>query len=119
MKLGFVIILSLCLASLVNAKKKKSKAKKDASLFDSKTLNCLVCKALVEEIDGAINKVDPAKKVESGSQRLNGDGTKNTKLVSVKKILFEVIYIRHYVVDSIREVPGAPARGVGGCVQGV
>ena len=39
MKLGFVIVLSLCLASLVIAKKKKSKAKKDASLFDSKTLS--------------------------------------------------------------------------------
>ena len=84
MKLGFVIVLSLCLASLVIAKKKKSKAKKDASLFDSKTLNCLVCKSLVEEIEGAINKVDPAKKVESGSHRLNGDGTKNTKLVSAQ-----------------------------------
>ena len=84
MKLGFVIVLSLCLASIVSAKKKKSKkAKTDASLFDGKTLNCLVCKSLVEEIDGAINKVDPAKKVESGSHRLNGDGTKNTKLVSV------------------------------------
>jgi len=82
MKLGFVIVLSLCLASIVIAKKKKSKkAKTDASLFDGKTLNCLVCKSLVEEIDGAINKVDPAKKVESGSHRLNGDGTKNTKLI--------------------------------------
>ena len=97
MKLRFVIVLSLCLASLVIAKKKKSKAKKDASLFDSKTLNCLVCKSLVEEIEGAINKVDPAKKVESGSHRLNGDGTKNTKLVSaqwthigrvIKKVVF-------------------------------
>ena len=79
-------MLSLCLVSMAVAKKKKkSKAKKDASLFDSKTLNCLVCKSLVEEIDGAINKIDPAKKVETGSHRLNRDGTKNLKLVSFYK----------------------------------
>ena len=79
-------MLSLCLVNMAIAKKKKkSKAKKDASLFDSKTLNCLVCKSLVEEIDGAINKIDPAKKVETGSHRLNGDGTKSLKLVSFYK----------------------------------
>jgi len=60
---------------------KRKKEKKENNLFDSKSLNCLVCKALVEEIEAAIHKVDPTKKVEVGSHRLNGDGTQNRKLI--------------------------------------
>merc|ERR1719228_2561484 len=61
----------LFLTALSEGKKKKKKQ----SLFDSKTLNCLVCKALVEEIEALIHKVDPKKKVESGTWRISGDGT--------------------------------------------
>ena len=78
MKLG--AFLTIVLATTVVAKKKKKKE----NLFSSETLNCLVCKALVEEIEAAINKIDPAKKVEVGSHRLNGDGTQTKKLVSLK-----------------------------------
>jgi len=69
----------LLLLAVVECKKKKGK--KENNLFDSKSLNCLVCKALVEEIEAAIHKVDPTKKVEVGSHRLNGDGTQNRKLI--------------------------------------
>ena len=51
-------------------------------MFSSANLSCLVCKALVEEIEGAINKIDPAKKVEVGSHRINGDGGQSKKLVA-------------------------------------
>jgi len=71
--------LTLVLTALaVLAKKKKSDKK---SLFDSKTLNCLVCRSLVDEIESKINSVDPAKKVEVGTFRLSGDGTQNRKLI--------------------------------------
>lgn len=77
--MAFRIIFSvLILSLLVSAKKKKSKKE---NLFDNKTLNCLVCKSLVEEIEAAINKIDPAKKVEVGSHRINGDGTQSKKLI--------------------------------------
>ena len=79
MKLFLYVTFSLLITSTVIAKKKKTK--KDKDLFDNATLNCLVCKALVEEIEAAINKIDPAKKVEVGSHRINGDGTQNKKLV--------------------------------------
>ena len=79
MKLFLYITFSMLITSSVIAKKKKTK--KDKDLFDNATLNCLVCKALVEEIEAAINKIDPAKKVEVGSHRINGDGTQNKKLV--------------------------------------
>jgi len=68
-----LISIILITLSLSEAKKKK-KAKKE-SLFSIKTLNCLVCKFLVEEIEALIFKVDPHKKVETGTWRLAGDGT--------------------------------------------
>jgi len=72
------LFLTLVLTVTILAKKKKSEKK---SLFDSKTLNCLVCRSLVDEIEAKINSVDPAKKVEVGTFRLNGDGTQNRKLI--------------------------------------
>jgi len=81
---SYVVFLSvlLLLSAVEGKKKKKSKSSTEkVNLFDSKSLNCLVCKALVEEMEGAINKVDPAKKVEVGTFRLNGDGTQSRKLI--------------------------------------
>jgi len=80
MKLCVVFSSLLLVLSLAEGKKKK-KATQKVNLFDSKTLNCLVCKALVEEIEAAIRKVDPTKKVEVGSHRINGDGSQNRKLI--------------------------------------
>jgi len=74
-----IIFAVLLLSSYISAKKKKTSKKEN--LFDNKTLNCLVCKSLVEEIEAAINKIDPSKKVEVGSHRINGDGTQNKKLI--------------------------------------
>lgn len=62
-------------------KKKKSNTAGKENLFDSKTLNCLVCKSLVEEIEAAIFKVDPNKKVETGTFRLNGDGSQSRTVI--------------------------------------
>jgi len=79
--LAFVTVL-LVLSAVEGKKKKKSKTSTEkVNLFDTKTLNCLVCKAVVEELDALINKVDPAKKVEVGTFRLNGDGTQTRKLI--------------------------------------
>jgi len=78
MRLALLTVAVILLTSSVAAKKKK---KSDKSLFDGKTLNCLVCRSIVDEIETAINKVDPAKKVEVGTFRLNGDGTQNRKLI--------------------------------------
>ena len=82
MKLGLIITLCLVIVRTVLAKKKKSSKAKKEPMFSSANLSCLVCKALVEEIEGAINKIDPAKKVEVGSHRINGDGGQTKKLVA-------------------------------------
>ena len=56
MRLGLLVTLILVVVSISEAKKKK-KSKKPAPLFDTKSLNCLVCKSLVEEIEALIHKV--------------------------------------------------------------
>eukprot|EP00092_Neocalanus_flemingeri_P005998 GFUD01006460.1.p1 GENE.GFUD01006460.1~~GFUD01006460.1.p1 ORF type:complete len:201 (-),score=51.33 GFUD01006460.1:649-1251(-) len=81
MKIYLLVASVLLLLSLAEGKKKKSASSKKVNLFDSKSLNCLVCKALVEEMDAAVNKVDPTKKVEVGTFRINGDGTQSRKLI--------------------------------------
>lgn len=84
MKLVLLISIILVIVSVTDGgRKKKSSSKKQTKekLFDSKTLNCLVCKSLVEEIEAAILKVDPAKKVETGTFRLNGDGSQSRTVI--------------------------------------
>jgi hypothetical protein len=41
-----------------------------------------VCKSLVEELEAAIAKVDPKKKIETGTFRLDGAGSQTKTLVS-------------------------------------
>merc|ERR1719322_1688587 len=58
------------------AKKSKKKAKSNGNKgFDSTTLKCLVCRAVVDEFESAIYKVDPKKVVEGGSFRVSPDGS--------------------------------------------
>ena len=80
----YLVLVSVLLVLSVTEGKKKKKSKPSAekvNLFDTKNLNCLVCKAIVEELEAAINKVDPAKKVKVGTFRLNGDGTQSRKWI--------------------------------------
>lgn len=49
--------------------------------FNSETLKCLVCQAMVKEFAFAIKQVDPNKKIEVGGFRLKADGTNDRKVV--------------------------------------
>ena len=70
-------------------KKKKVGSKRDYTnipqsekeMFGSKSLRCLVCRALVEEFNYAVTSVDPKKKVETGGYRLNARGEREVKVV--------------------------------------
>jgi len=71
-----VISLAIVHESQAKKTKKKSKAASGKNKgFDSKTLKCLVCRAVVDEFESAIYKVDPKKMVEGGSYRLSSDGS--------------------------------------------
>nr|CAD7444079.1 unnamed protein product [Timema bartmani]CAD7451975.1 unnamed protein product [Timema tahoe] len=46
-----------------------------------KNVRCLVCRSVVEEIENIIQKVDPRKKVDVGSYRLDSKGNQKQKSV--------------------------------------
>jgi len=48
-------------------------------------LDCLVCRSLVDEIEAAIDKVNPNKKVEVGSYRLDSNGNMKQAKVPYKR----------------------------------
>jgi len=72
------ICLLLCFSHSLGKKKSK---KGGTGMFSPENLKCLVCKSLVDEIEHRINKVDPRKKVEVGTFRLNGDGEQKRNLI--------------------------------------
>jgi hypothetical protein len=82
MNLAWFAVTCLLLVHHSGVTSAKKKAKKGAKqLFTAETLKCLVCQSLVEEINFAIDKVDPKKKVETGTFRLNSDGTQNRVVI--------------------------------------
>jgi len=76
-----LVTVSLLLLAHVSDGKKKGSKKKGSALFSSENLTCLVCKSLVDEIEHMISKVDPKKKTETGTFRLNSDGTQNKNII--------------------------------------
>ena len=55
----------------------------EKEMFGSKSLKCLVCQKMVEEFEYAISKVDPKKKISSGTFRINSNGKQNEKIVII------------------------------------
>ncbi|KAF2897659.1 hypothetical protein ILUMI_08526 [Ignelater luminosus] len=53
--------------------------------IDVKELRCLVCKATLEELDIAIKKIDPSRKVEIGGYRLDPEGNLKQRSISEAK----------------------------------
>ncbi|XP_014240188.1 protein seele [Cimex lectularius] len=50
-----------------------------------KELKCLVCKRVVEEMEKAVDKVDPKKRVEVGTYRLDHKGDQSQRTVELRK----------------------------------
>jgi predicted nucleic acid-binding protein len=73
---------------VLGGKKKKKKSKKSSDnaatkMFDSKTLKCLVCQSVIDELETAIYKIDPKKMVDTGTFRVNEKGEQKRSVVSV------------------------------------
>ncbi|XP_045583648.2 protein canopy homolog 2 [Procambarus clarkii] len=67
----FVTLLSLAICGVLSSQPPKSQVVK-----------CAVCRSLVNELHAAISEVDPRKKIDVGSYRIDADGKQ--KLSSVK-----------------------------------
>lgn len=53
--------------------------------FDSREVKCLVCRSTVAEMQKAIGKVDPRKRVEVSGFRIDSQGNTITKSVQLSK----------------------------------
>ena len=59
----------------------------EKEMFGSKSLRCLVCKALVDEIEYKIGLVDPKKRVEKvASFRMGGSGQRQAEKTLVRQL---------------------------------
>ena len=109
MKLTVILILvsALALMALLPTASAKKKAKKSKKVkegpFDSKTLKCLVCKAVVSEFEAAIFKVDPKKVIDSGSYRVKPDGTQNTDKVAYARSQTHLMELSEKLCDNMED----------------
>ncbi|XP_046682135.1 protein seele [Homalodisca vitripennis] len=53
--------------------------------FDLKQMKCLVCQRVVEEIEKEIDKIDPSRKVDVGSYRLDNQGEVKKSVVELRR----------------------------------
>lgn len=73
--------------------------KEEKDKFNAEKVKCLVCKAVVDEFNYEIAKVDPDKKVEKiGSFRIKADGNTDSKVVSQTLALDKVSRKRHMII---------------------
>nr|ACO10615.1 canopy homolog 2 precursor [Caligus rogercresseyi] len=79
MRVSYLLVLSifLSLSTVIQAKKsKRSKGK-----VSTKQLKCLVCRALSNEIDAYIAAIDPSKKTETGTFRVDSNGRQGKVII--------------------------------------
>ncbi len=94
----FAVMFLATSPDLVDAKKKKKKKskeedplKKDSKMFDSKTMQCLVCQYTIDEFEAAIYKVDPKKMIDTGTFRVDDKGSQKRSVVCVVYIYFGLV----------------------------
>lgn len=66
-------------------------------------LSCLVCRALIDEVEAEIDKVSPAKKVNVGSFRLDGDGNVKQVLVPYARSQLHLSEVMDRVCASFKD----------------
>lgn len=102
--ISLLAVIFLSQETLAGSKKTKKKTKSSNKGFDSKTLKCLVCRAVVDEFEAAIHKVDPKKVVEAGSFRVSPDGSqKGTKTVPYARSQSHLNDLVEKVCDSMED----------------
>nr|ACO14890.1 canopy homolog 2 precursor [Caligus clemensi] len=88
----FLLVILITSAFLVSeAKKKKSKKVKSIPTGEMK---CLVCEALSREIDAYIAAIDPSKRTETGTFRVDSDGRQGKTIIPYarsQESLFEMV----------------------------
>ncbi|XP_063988675.1 protein seele [Diachasmimorpha longicaudata] len=69
--------------------------------IDQKLLQCLVCRATIEEVENVLNKIDPSHQVEVGNYRLDATGNILKKKVSKRSSEVHISEILDNICDKL------------------
>ncbi|XP_066937221.1 protein seele isoform X1 [Macrobrachium rosenbergii] len=79
----------------------------------SKIVKCAVCNSLVDELHAAIDKVDPRKKIDVGSYRLDKDGKQKLASVQYAGSEMHMLEVLESVCDSFKDYAQARHKETG------
>ncbi|XP_037827896.1 protein seele [Lucilia sericata] len=74
-----------------------------AQKFTSELVKCHVCKAVVQEIEDEVSKVDPAKRVDVSGFRLDADGNAISKSVPMAKSEMFLTEVMEKICDRMED----------------
>ncbi|XP_023687921.1 protein canopy homolog 2 [Paramormyrops kingsleyae] len=66
-------------------------------------VRCGACRALVDELEWAISQVDPKKKIQTGSFRINPDGSQSIKEVPFARSEGHLLELLEEVCDKMKD----------------
>ncbi|KAF5307468.1 hypothetical protein FQR65_LT06823 [Abscondita terminalis] len=69
--------------------------------YDAKDLQCLICKATINELNDSVKKIDPARKVDVGGYRIDSRGNSKQKVVSEAKSEVHLSELADKVCDKM------------------
>jgi len=81
---------------------KKSKKKKLVN-FESDNVRCLVCQSVADEFLVAINRVDPKKKTETGTFRIDAKGNQKKNLVPYARSQEHLMDLTEKLCDAFED----------------
>ncbi|XP_065367985.1 protein seele [Calliphora vicina] len=88
-----VVILTLCAYIALSSAQK----------FTSEQVKCHVCKAVVQEIEDEVSKVDPAKRVDVSGFRLDASGNAISKSVPMAKSEMFLTEVMEKICDRMED----------------
>jgi len=80
---------------------------------DDPALRCLVCRKVVGEIETAIRKVDPKKKIQVGSYRIEPDGTQRKSEVQYAGSDVHMAELLESICDKMEDYVQATTKDTG------
>ncbi|XP_066527352.1 protein canopy homolog 2 [Hoplias malabaricus] len=69
----------------------------------SQDIKCGACRALVDEMDWAISQVDPKKMIQTGSFRINPDGSQSVKEVPLARSEGNLLELMEEVCERMKD----------------
>ncbi|XP_068229837.1 protein seele [Palaemon carinicauda] len=100
-----ILFYSLCLVTVF--------ACVSSEVPKSKIVKCAVCNSLVSELHEAIDKVDPRKKIDVGSYRLDKDGKQKLSSVQYAGSEMHMLEVLESVCDSFKDYAQARHKETG------